>query len=34
MERIRSAPGMYTVRAEGSMGSLATTPITFAAPAE
>ena len=33
MERIRSAPGTYTVRAEGSMGSLATAPITFAAPA-
>ena len=33
MERIRSAPGTYTVRAEGSMGSLATAPITFVAPA-
>ena len=35
MERIGSSPGVYTVRAEGSMGSLATAPITFVeAPAE
>ncbi|MCY4449928.1 MAG: hypothetical protein OXE02_13910 [Chloroflexi bacterium] len=33
MDRISSAPGTYTVRAEGSMGSLATAPITFVAPA-
>jgi hypothetical protein len=32
MERIRSSPGTYTVRAEGSMGSLATAPITFVTP--
>jgi hypothetical protein len=32
MERIRSSPGTYTVRAEGSMGSLATASITFVAP--
>ena len=33
MDRISSNPGTYTVRAEGSMGSLATAPITFVAPA-
>ena len=32
MDRINSSPGTYTVRAEGSMGSLATAPITFVAP--
>ena len=32
MQRINSSPGVYTVRAEGSMGSLATAPITFVAP--
>ena len=34
MDRVSSSPGTYTVRAEGSMGSLATAPITFVAPAE
>ncbi len=33
MDRVSSSPGTYTVRAEGSMGSLATAPITFVAPA-
>ena len=33
MDRIRSSPGTYTVRAEGNMGSLATAPITFVTPA-
>jgi hypothetical protein len=32
MDRINSSPGTYAVRAEGSMGSLATAPITFVAP--
>ncbi len=31
MDRVNSSPGTYTVRAEGSMGSLATAPITFVA---
>ena len=32
MDRIGSSPGVYTVRAEGSMGSVASAPITFVAP--
>ncbi len=33
MNRISSSPGTYTVTVEGNLGSLATAPITFVAPA-